>query len=292
MNTDDRFLLQTSRLKVQISKPGAFYAGSRFDHNGFITDVTLDGKHTFCAPESLTKGQGSGGCGLCGEFGIESAVGYEDAGEGEGFIKIGVGQLIKPDSKPYDFFYPYEVIPAGASVTATAQSVRFGVAAAPCNGYAYEYEKTVSVDDNTLRISYALTNKGDKLISTTEYCHNFLAIDGRPIDRGYELTLSGCTELNRRNGEAVFENGVVTWPEGERKTSFYCLPDFRTDAAYTWQLIHTQAGAGVRESVDFSPCKVALWGCLHVVSPEVFVRVDLVPGRTQTWTRTYEFFNL
>lgn len=95
------------------------YSGVRFDWNGFITQVTLDGKHTFCVPEALEPGRGTGGCGLCGEFGIHDPLGYDETPIGEYFPKIGAGLLKRPDSEPYDFFRKYEAVPNNSDITTT-----------------------------------------------------------------------------------------------------------------------------------------------------------------------------
>ncbi|MFD1908517.1 hypothetical protein ACFSQ7_37740 [Paenibacillus rhizoplanae] len=86
-------ILSNGVLTVEIAEVGA-YGGTRFDWTGFITGVTLEqGGHTFCVPESLVPGQGTGGIGLCNEFGISRAIGYEDAAAGEWFPKFGIGLL-------------------------------------------------------------------------------------------------------------------------------------------------------------------------------------------------------
>ncbi|MBE3039355.1 MAG: hypothetical protein IMZ62_11155, partial [Chloroflexi bacterium] len=48
MTEAERILLNSQRLEVEISTPGAAYHSTRFDWSGFITQVTLDGAHTFC----------------------------------------------------------------------------------------------------------------------------------------------------------------------------------------------------------------------------------------------------
>lgn len=92
--------LSNDILTVEIADLGA-YKGTRFDWTGFITQVTLEqGKHMFCVPESLVPGQGTGGIGLCNEFSISRAIGYDDAEVGEWFPKPGVGLLQKQEDAP------------------------------------------------------------------------------------------------------------------------------------------------------------------------------------------------
>src|SRR5512146_1592394 len=129
--------LDTPRLKVEIAAPGMVYRRSRFDWTGFVTQVTLDGRHTFCVPEDPDPHKGTGGIGLCSEFGIEKAVGYADARPGELFPKLGVGLLRKPGDVPYDFFHPYEIEePFPVQVEVTADTARFTAEPLDCRGYA------------------------------------------------------------------------------------------------------------------------------------------------------------
>ena len=89
--------LENERLKVEIAKPGTVYAGSRFDWTGFITQVYLDKKHTFCAYEDVVPGLGSGGIGFCNDFGLNTPIGYDEVNVGEGYMKIGIGTVIKEE---------------------------------------------------------------------------------------------------------------------------------------------------------------------------------------------------
>jgi hypothetical protein len=47
----------------------------------------------------------------------------------------------------------------------------------------------------------------------------------------------------------------------------------------------------MRETLDTSACRIALWGMPHVISPEVFKRIDLEPGESDSWSRTYSFMS-
>src|SRR4030043_185045 len=86
--------IHSDQLAVEIAQPGSLYSGPRFDWTGFITQVTLvspEGtRHTFCVPESLEPGKGTGGWGLCNEFGNDKAIGYTDAQPGAAFPKLGI----------------------------------------------------------------------------------------------------------------------------------------------------------------------------------------------------------
>jgi hypothetical protein len=288
--------LHSSRLSVEIAALGSVYAGTRFDWTGFVTQVTLDGQHTFCMPESLVPGQGSGGIGLCGEFGIDQPIGYEDLPPGDTFPKLGIGLLERPDAKGYNFFRPYRIVHAfPIQIEATGTEARFVVNPVDCHGYAVRLTKTLRVDENWLETSYCLDNVGRKRIRTNEYCHNFLGIDQQPIGPDYRLRFPYQIELQvppHMPPQPILNVSATDLTlGGVPQRPFYCRPlgFFQTEEAQ-WELCHLPSGVGLCEYDDFAPMRVAVWGTAHVISAEIFVDIDLQPGATQTWTRRYMFF--
>lgn len=286
------YVLENDRLKVEIAPPGDDYSGSRFDWTGFITQVTLDGEVTYCVPERLEAGVGTGGRGLSNEFGIDAPVGYEEAGVGEQFPKIGVGLLTKKADEAYDFFSNYEVTPAECKVKSNLneQSITFDTTAESPSGYGYHLEKKISLDHNHLVIAYTLKNTGKVSFKTNEYSHNFIGINNQTVDENYKLTLPALRNLNVTVGTIKVSNKQLTWPvvpEGD----FYAHIDMEeSQEKYNWDLYHTKVGAGVRGQSDFKPAKMALWGREHVVSPEVFINIQLDPGEIKKWKRNYQFY--
>lgn len=316
----DPILLKTDRLTVEIVHPAGM-SGTRFDWSAFITQVTLDGgatgvAHTYCVTGVPEPGQGSGGTGLCNEFGIEEPIGYDEAAVGECFPKLGIGLLIKPEIVPeeelrrprgprgtgYNFSRPYEIAARfPIHVEATETQATFTVEPVACRGYAARVIKTVSVEVAGLTIAYALQNVGEKPIVTTEYVHNFIGIDGHAMGPDYRLSLPydiafpppppAFAQFAERMMAVLDIQGGDIRCKATPEHPFYCRPlgFAKTDAAQ-WELIHEPSGVGLREFDDFTPARVAVWGREHVISAEVFVPVDVQPGETQRWTRRYEFF--
>jgi hypothetical protein len=312
--------LASKRLAVEIAQPGTVYRRTRFDWTGFITQITLDGRHAFCVPEDYDPAKGTGGIGLCAEFGIEKAIGYADAQPGEAFPKLGIGLLKRPEEANYRFFVPHEISELfQVEIETMSNQTRFVVEPLDCPGYAARLTKTVSVNENWLTIAYHLENRGIKPIHTHEYCHNFTAVDNQPVGPDYCLRFPYPVIL-RPNYESfrgflppllrritpgfilqmlvkrMVKTSVLTVSENEigwKATpvgAFFCHPlgFFKTDKAQ-WELTHAPSGVRVREYDDFSPARIALWGTRHVVSPEVYIDIDLEAGQSQTWTRRYEF---
>lgn len=315
-------VIRSNRLTAEIAAPGTVYSRTRFDWTGFIIQVTLDGEHTFCGPEDENPAVGTGGIGICNEFGIEKAVGYNDALPGQEFPKLGIGLLTRPDNEPYNFFRPYEIARLfPIHVEAAPQQVRFTVDPLDCRGYAVRETKTIQVDENCLQIEYLLKNTGSQPIATHEYCHNFIAIDRQPLGPEYSLrfpypvnfeeiheTYRGfLPPLLRRitpgfilkslvkrqlNQDVLQVNGQqIRWKFTPQKP-FYSRPlGFTQTSQPQWEIIHEPSGVGVREYDSFAPERIAIWGTGRVVSAEIFNSINLSPGQSQSWTRRYEFFD-
>jgi len=315
-------IIKSSRLTVEIAQPGTVYAGTRFDWSAFITQVTLDGQHTFCMPESLQPGQGTGGIGLCSEFGNELAVGYADAQPGEPFPKLGVGLLKRPDAGGYNFFRPHEIVEKfPIQVEAGADQARYTVQPLECRGYAARLEKTVRAAANILTIDYRLENTGSKPLITHEYVHNFLGIDQQPIGPAYRLHFPQAvsreappddlhklappslrwlprpvlqwvlkTYLGRMGQSVTIKEEEITWNETPKGAFFARLTGFQPRQEAQWELLHQPSGLRVCEIDDFSPTRLVVWGTAHVVSAEVYTDINLDPGGIKRWSRQYVFY--
>jgi hypothetical protein len=314
-------ILTSDRLTVEVALPETAYKGTRFDWTGFITQVTLDGAHTFCVPESLEPGQGTGGIGLCNEFGIERPIGYDDAAPGELFPKLGIGVLVRPDEGPYRFMVQHEIAERfPIHIEAAPDQVRFVVDPVPCRGVAARLTKTLAVSGSELTIDYQLENAGKKPIATHEYVHNFCGIDGHEIGPDYRLrfaqpvvledTLAQIRkqmednrdrlppEIRDLTPEQLQQRMLAIYNIDGHDLSLHATPErpfycrltglVQTDGPQ-WELTHLPTGLQAREYDSFSPSRIAVWGVAHVISAEVFVDVDVEPGETQTWKRRYVF---
>lgn len=290
-----QYILENDVLEIEVADIDD-YRGSRFDRTGMITQVRLkDGNHTFCTKESLQPGQGTGGVGICSEFGLFTPIGYDSAEIGELFPKLGVGLLTKPDLTPYDFSSPYPVIPYDRQVETGCGVIEFHTAPQACQGFAASLKKRISINGARITISYELFNTGNKQIRTEEYTHNFMRIDGHNYGPDYRLTFSFPIEVE--NIEPVYTPQVLQVSSHEvrindvPKQDVYFNPSVPTmGSGLYWELIHEPSNVGVRETCTFPVEKLAVWGAAHVVSPEVFATIELNPGECQTWQRTFDFF--
>lgn len=281
--------LHSSRLTVEVATPGSFHMGSRFDWTSFITQVTLDQRHAFCAPESPTPGKGTGGVGLCSEFGIFSPVGYAETEPGGRFPKLGVGVLTRPDQEAYFFARPYAVEPFPVVTEATTDSVRFTTLPVACGGYEARLTRTISVIENQLTVACHLENSGRHLIETDEYCHNFVAINSQPIGPEYRLCFPYRPVADQLPDLLTASGNELTWREVPGESFFCRLTGFGPEPGLRWELLHKPSGLAMREYGDFPTAGLRLWGTSRVVSPEVFVRISLPPGEALAWSRRFVF---
>jgi hypothetical protein len=320
--SEDKIILQSDHLQVEIAQPGTAYAGTRFDWSGFITQVTLDGTHTFCMPESLQDGQGTGGIGLCNEFGNDLAIGYNDAAVGGSFPKPGIGLLVR-DENPYHFFKTYPIARHfPIHVDQTENQATFIVDPVDERGYAMRLTKSINPVGKTLNITYHLENTSEKPILTNEYSHNFMGIDQKSIGPDYRLRFPYPVQMEdllpafrgmiprwmrilpkawqdrmlksrAKQMQAIFklDGNDLSLTQVPDKPFYTRLQGFMRTDEPQWELVHLPSGIGVREFDDFTPVRVAVWGVSHVISAEVFISIDLQPGQIMQWSRRFEFLD-
>jgi hypothetical protein len=305
-------------LKVLVYLPDAkigFFKGTRFDWAGVIGRLEFE-KHVFYAPwftgtdpalrdytataTEVIAGPNTAVTGPVEEF--QRNLGFDDAKPGGTFMKIGVGVLRKPeDGAAYSNYRLYDIVDVGRrtveprpdAVTFT-QDVRD-----PASGYGYAYTKTVRLlpGRSEMRLEHSLRNTGTRRIENSVYNHNFLTIDGRPVDGGYVIKApydikstrppaSGLAEIRGRDVvylKPLTANDVVSTP----------LQGFGSTAAdYDFRVEHTGAGVGVRMTADRPMSNAALWSMRTTIAVEPFIAIALDPGQEFTWTLTYTYYTL
>ncbi len=296
--------IQSDRLTARMLEPGTgLAAGTRFDHTGFIWNVVLDGTHTMTfAPDDLypavpfaPKGKGAG---LCSE--INCMETYEAAAVGERFQKFGVGLLMKPEEERYFFDNVYDCVPYETSFEAKEDEVTFRTFPAPCGGFALEEEKTVRVREASLSVTYRFRNEGEKKMTLTEYCHNFLTLDGLIPREGTRLELPTVSDLSalkcrpRPDGSCGHMVGAphgVTFTEPTGADS-----NIRVDGTYIdssrpfgWRIVSDESPLSICGEVSFIPSYLVLFSRGASICPEVQHKFVLLPGEEITYTRRVTF---
>ena len=303
-------IIRSENLEVSILPPQPKPASERFDSSCFVDKVILNGKHSFCVPEQkLPDRKTCNGAGLCAEFKwCELAC---EVKAGEFFPKIGVGLLRQTeDNRIYNIWNNYEVVPFELKAEASSDRVRFIQEPKECLGVAARIYREAIVWKNTLSLYTTIENTGVRALDLSEYHHNFVAIDDIPVGPGYRLKVpfdGRISELSdscrvrcedkavpgriapgilSADGDTILWNGMMTGLEYHKNTQAeHILPMAR----YYWTLTHDRSPAAVSEIMSFTPNKFALWGIEHCICPEVFIKLFVMPGAKQSWTRTWIF---
>jgi len=290
-------ILKNKNLEIQIDAPQENYNFSRFDWTGKITNVKFQGK-SLTSTESLENHNDfSSGKGFYNEFGIDSALGFEEVKIGKWFHKIGIGLLKKTDNV-YSFSKKYKIKPAKFTVQSVPNQLIISCQSELINGYAYVLTKTIELKENSFSIHYLLENTGEKAIITDEYVHNFIGINNSRISPEYQLKFPFQIKP-KLFGETVNPEKKVNI--GRRSFKFNHSPKAQfffsnlsgnKKVAATWALQHLGHKIAITESGNFQTDKVNLWGWKHVICPELFFKINIAPNQAKEWTRQFEFYQL
>ena len=225
-------MLSNGKLEALVFLPDAkngYYRGARFDWAGVVGCVSLNGHRFFgewfpkydpdlndsiTGPvEEFRSDDGplvpSGH--KPGDLYVKAgAPGYNEAKPGELFLKPGVGVLRRIDDSPYSFGGAYPVVDTGKRTThVTKRSITFKQVVKGPQGYAYSYEKILSLDRNgtTMTLEHHFKNTGTKTIDTQVYDHDFFMFDNLPIGQGLEVRFHFTPEPQGALGPAAKVEG-------------------------------------------------------------------------------------
>ena len=288
-------ILKNSTLEVHLDLPSEGYRFSRFDWTGKITGVKYRNIPMTTIERTDNVNAVLFGKALYNEFGIDTALGFEEAKPGEWFHKIGIGAL-KKTKGAYQFTNPYEIRPAKFHVEPQPNQLRIDCHSESINGYAYSLSKVIRLQESCLIIDYKLHNTGDQAIVTDEYVHNFIGVDKELIGKDYVLRFPFAINVEKfqalvnPEGKMDILKTEVSFKGNPNEQFFVSHLNGKYVVEATWELVHLKSGSGVRETGSFPTRKVNLWGWTHVVSPELFTEVHVAPGNSAKWSRRYEVF--
>lgn len=288
------FTIRSPRLTATVmvpDQPSSVYAGQRFESGGVVLQVTLDGRHTFLGKEP--RGERLGGFGLIEEIGINGAVGYEDARVGEPFLKLGVGLLKRPERPDYFFFDPFDVAERYPwQVIVRPDAATFVQGGKPFKGTAYRYEKHIVLDpkEPVLRIEHCLTNTGEKPIASDQYCHNFFTLDGAPPGPDYVVTTAFPLTPDIAPKPPMAVSGrTLTFTEMVKSGTYARYHGVAGTQGEQFRIRNKANGLEVAVAGDFPVSTFAYYADQLAASPEAYCALNVAPGATFRWTRTYTF---
>lgn len=224
-----------------------FYYGSRFDHGSMVgsiirneryEDGSLKKTHVLYGTDQWRIPHNShwpeSGVGLAAEFGVgdngafcffhcgwqqssditNGLLGYIEAKNGEPFLKIGVGALIKgtcptcDSTGDYKFNSPYLFWEEPQWTMDMEGDSRIRLHhEARLHQYGYRLEKEIFLDYDTLLVRTTLVNLGSQPFSTVWYSHNFFTCDSEAVGPGYELEM----DLRGDHDPLYEEPGTWSW---------------------------------------------------------------------------------
>lgn len=321
----------------------AYYTGTRFDwstqignfvvgeHVVYGHDFWRGNPHDPSNPEAAVGiaeefGCGDGGtkCGAspldnAGEGSDNGVLGYAQVKQGEAFLKIGVGKLIKDlaDDSEYTPFRSWEFaehpvwqVESDENSVYMSQEMKVDLTGNDPAGDIWCYRKTVMLRllNNKFYQVSSLHNCGSQAFATPHYSHNFLSVDRQPIGPPWKLQV--VPDVTSRLPD----------PGWARPISEYFSPEEnRTDVLEA----HTVLEAGNAnkavfvgdQNKDVSNMWKAWYGELEITSeqrqwkagnqaplyafnvynehtamcPEPFQLISLAPGEWIDWGRTLSF---
>lgn len=275
-------------------KEKGFYRSTRFEWSGMVWQLTYKGHTYFNEVKNFTPHDPTAnehGMSLAEEFGIGAGKAipprFTEAQPGETFMKIGCGLLEKlPEGERYQHLGKYPLIEPGVWSTNSGDMwIEFQHRLHDNYGFAYTYTKRMELLPGrpVLAISHTLENTGTKQITTVQYCHNFIDIDSTPIGPDYRLDFAFTPKTrNQMNGTEHRGNSLIFTREVERAI-FAVYEGFGDSPADgTVVLRNLKTGAAVEIGGDFPLSGFNFWTDGQVISPELFVSIDIAPGEKQS----------
>jgi hypothetical protein len=312
-------LLTNGKLNALVFLPDAsngYYRSTRFDWSGVVGCVSLNGHKFFgqwfaqydpLKNDSIT--------GPVEEFRIDDgpvvynglrpgelsvrpgAIGYKEARPGETFLKPGVGVLRKMDDSPYQFGGAYPIVDTGTWTVKTGKrSVRFRQVLRGPDGYAYVYEKTLTLDKNepVMTLWHSLKNTGKKAIETYVYDHDFFMLDDKPTGPGIVVHFNFEPKpLGEIGAAARIEGKDLVYVDAlaPRKGVAGYLTGYSDDARdYDFTVEDTRSKVGVQQTSDHPLARLYFWSTQTTICPEGYINLNVAPGETSHWTLRYRFF--
>jgi hypothetical protein len=286
------YLLKNEFISIKVELPFEGYSFPRFDQSGKITAVSFKGKQITGIEKRGAKDGKHGGRGLFNEFGIDNLLGFDQTPVGDWCHKIGVG-LLQKDTKKYHFLHPYKTNPCDFLTSHANTSITIKCIGQLHHGFGYELTKEILLLANGFEIRYQLKNTGEKVIKTNEYCHNFLSINENTIGSDYTLrfpfniqrlpeaeNVNPEKKIQLRQSEIIFTNALS-------KEFFFSDLSGGESVMALWEVRDLKNKISVSETGNFKTQRFNLWGNKNAICPELFIDIDVAPGKTQQWKRMY-----
>lgn len=279
----------TAKLYLPDARDG-YYRGTRFDWSGQIGSLKSE-KHEYFGQwfDRYDPALHDSIQGPVEEF---SVLGYDEAKIGGTFLRVGVGVVKRPDSKPYERFRTYEIVDAGHWQIQRGKDRITMIHTVKGAGFAYEYSKTIRLNKSEMIIDHELRNTGAKAMTLTQYNHQFFVMDGKPT--GPETLVKFPFELKAKRlplaSLAKVAGGEIQYQrELQKGESAFGNFEGAPAGSYDIRVARSDTGAQVRIQSDLPIESIVFWSIRSTVCPEPYVRVDTQPGKKTKWRYRYTF---
>jgi hypothetical protein len=267
-----------------------YYRATRFDWSGVMPSLKYAGHSYF--GQWFPKYAPTIHDAIMGPVESFSPLRY---GDGDTFVQIGVGVLVRPDSAAYSPFRYYRIKDAGKWVIHKGRrQVEFRQTAA-----GYVYTKTVSLTKGKpqLVITHQLRNTSSRPIETEVFDHNFFVTDSQTIAPGIVLKFPFTLATEQARGldlAAIRGDSIsIKRPLEARESVYAILHGYGPTASdYDIRLENHITGAAVRIRADRPLSKLVFWGSVKTLCPEPYIHVSVAPGKTFSWTLYYDLYTV
>ena len=293
--------LSNQSMAISVALPAAdgTYCGTRFSWAGIISEVTWGEHHLFgpWQPGVLAPDLHDNVTGTASEFGMGIAgmpppLGFEEAVPGDGFVKIGVGVLRRPDDQPYQFHGTYALVEAPAwEVSADSRRIDMRQQL-ECGGFGCDYSHTIELVPGAPAFvsRHRLTNTGSQPIRQTHYSHNFLVLDRQSVGPDYEVIFPFApSPAFDESSDAVLQGNRLGFRRLLRKPVFAMLAGFNGGVADNQVTVRNcRTGLAVHVAGDRPIFSYHFFAVSGAVCPEPFIEIRAAPGETVDWAHRYE----
>jgi len=296
-------ILHSAQLSLTIHLPdreNGIYRGARFDWSSNISNLEYQG-HSWFSPWKLGDTDPTANdqtvIGIGGEFGrgdsgMTGPLAYESTKPGDTFLKIGVGEVLRPDKKDYCFYTNYPVTkPAEWDIEQSEESITM-TQQASLRDYGYIYQRKITLNDKLpgFTVEQKLENIGEQRICQYYYDHNFTNVDGMPPSPAWrlEFPFAPVAVLPLGNKTVIDGNILKITRTIPRGALFTPITGFeQTIANNSFTLWNDIIGQGLSVNIDKPLVKFALFASGCAVCPEPFIDINIALGESITWNTNY-----
>ncbi len=241
-----------------------------------------------------------------GSLGTPPPLGFDEAGPGGTFMKIGVGELRRPEksevngkkNSSYYFGFPYKVERFFPWTFKNGSDWVELVQESPLvNGYRYRLVRRYELKDSPpgFVMKCQLENLGEKPIEQTCYEHNFISLDGRLLGPDTRVVYSVPLTpeyTEESNAPVVIKDSTVSFTKklgfGNGASAVFPGCDDKPSSSVV-TVYQDDLKTGLRISSDQPLARSLVYCAPTAVCPESHVAISILPGGAKQWETRYEF---